>query len=93
MSPRRATEPAERTAKPWRKKVVIAALAAAVLAGPSVAQAAPQAAAPQAAPASQGQRAAAASITWTLERASNPTADQRAAYDLITAAMNAAVAR
>ncbi|TLS44318.1 hypothetical protein FE633_20950 [Streptomyces montanus] len=79
---------------PWRSKVVIAALAAAVLAGPSVAQAAaPQAAAPQAASASQEPRAAAASITWTLERASNPTADQRAAYDLITAAMNAAVAR
>ncbi|TPQ24017.1 hypothetical protein FGD71_001105 [Streptomyces sporangiiformans] len=85
-------EPAERTVMPWRNKVVIAALAAAVLAGPGIAQAAPQAA-PQTAPASQEQRAAAASITWTLERASNPTADQRAAYDLITAAMNAAVAR
>ncbi|MER5220173.1 hypothetical protein [Streptomyces flaveus] len=58
-----------------------------MLAGPGVAQAAPQAA-----PAAQ-QRVAAASITWSLERASNPTQDQLAAYDLITRAMNAAVAR
>ncbi|MFJ6388102.1 hypothetical protein ACIQJT_10935 [Streptomyces sp. NPDC091972] len=36
---------------------------------------------------------AAATITWTLERASNPTADQQSAYTLITSAMNAAVAR
>ncbi|WP_078491615.1 hypothetical protein [Streptomyces yerevanensis] len=62
-----------------------------MLAGPGVAQATPQAA-PQAAPAAQ-QRVAAASITWSLERASNPTQDQLAAYDLITRAMNAAVAR
>nr|WP_211116764.1 hypothetical protein [Glycomyces buryatensis] len=32
-------------------------------------------------------------ITWTLVRASNPTADQQEAYDLITPAMDAAVAR
>ncbi|WP_217238595.1 hypothetical protein [Streptomyces sp. AC555_RSS877] len=67
--------------------MVVAALAAAVLAGPGVAQAAPPAAsAPR-------EQVAAASITWNLERASNPTQDQRTAYDLITAAMNAAVAR
>ncbi|MER6155782.1 hypothetical protein ABT147_09590 [Streptomyces sp. NPDC001868] len=70
-----------------RKKAVIAVLAAALLAGPGVAQAAPQAAPVP------GERAAAATITWTLVRASNPTQDQRTAYDLITTAMNAAVAR
>jgi hypothetical protein len=91
MSPRRAPEATERTTMPWRRKVVIAALAAAVAAGPGVAQATSQAT-PQAAPASQEQ-VAAASITWRLERASNPTEDQRVAYDRITAAMNAAVAR
>lgn len=32
-------------------------------------------------------------ITWTLVRASNPTADQQDAYARITSAMNAAVAR
>lgn len=32
-------------------------------------------------------------ITWKLARASNPTADQQRAYDLITRAMNAAVSR
>jgi hypothetical protein len=91
MSPRRAPEATERTARPWRNKAVIAALAAALLAGPGIAQASPQSAAAPAA-ASQ-EKAAAASITWNLERASNPTEDQRAAYDLITKAMNAAVAR
>ncbi|KQV93724.1 MULTISPECIES: hypothetical protein [Streptomyces] len=70
-----------------RKTAVAAALAALLLAGPGVAQAAPPAA-----PAPQEQ-VAAATITWTLERASNPTADQQAAYTLITSAMNAAVAR
>ncbi|GHE35242.1 hypothetical protein [Streptomyces capitiformicae] len=74
-----------------REKALIAALAAALLAGPGVAQAVPQAAS-QAAPVPQ-QRAAAATITWTLVRASNPTQDQQTAYNLITAAMNAAVAR
>ncbi|MFJ8780026.1 MULTISPECIES: hypothetical protein [unclassified Streptomyces] len=70
-----------------RKTAVAAALAALLLAGPGVAQAAPPAA-----PAPREQ-VAAATITWTLERASNPTADQQAAYTLITSAMNAAVAR
>ncbi|MEU0211545.1 hypothetical protein ABZ235_20950 [Streptomyces canus] len=70
-----------------RKTAVAAVLAALLLAGPGVAQAAPPAA-----PAPREQ-VEAATITWTLERASNPTADQQAAYALITAAMNAAVAR
>jgi len=76
---------------PWRNKAVVAALAAAMLAGPGIAQAAPQTA-PQAVPVA-GERAAAATITWTLVRASNPTTDQQSAYNLITTAMNAAVAR
>jgi hypothetical protein len=87
MSPRRAPEPMERRAISRRGKLVVAALAAALLTGPGVAQAAPQAA-----PAAQEQ-VAAASITWTLQRASNPTQDQQTAYNLITSAMNAAVAR
>ncbi|WP_371569464.1 hypothetical protein [Streptomyces canus] len=70
-----------------RKTAVAAALAALLLAGPGVAQAAPPAA-----PAPREQ-VAAATITWTLERASNPTADQQAAYTRITSAMNAAVTR
>ena len=36
---------------------------------------------------------ATAAISWTLQRASNPTADQSAAYTRINAAMTAAVAR
>ncbi|MFI6277609.1 hypothetical protein [Streptomyces sp. NPDC050988] len=72
---------------PWRRKVAIAALTGALLAGPGVAQAAPQAA-----PVPKEQ-VAAATITWTLERAANPTQDQQTAYNLITTAMNAAVAR
>ncbi|MFE7271460.1 hypothetical protein [Streptomyces sp. NPDC057623] len=83
---------APRTSIPWRGKAVVAALAATLLAGPGIAQATPQAAA-QTERAAQGQVTAAATITWTLERASNPTEDQRTAYDLITRAMNAAVAR
>jgi hypothetical protein len=71
-----------------RKAAVGTALAAVLLAaGPGIAQAAPP---PVAAPREQ---VAAATITWTLERAGNPTADQQAAYTLITSAMNAAVAR
>ncbi|MBT2419321.1 hypothetical protein J7F01_32625 [Streptomyces sp. ISL-22] len=85
MRSRRAPIPGR---APWRTKAVAAALAAAVLAGPGIAQATPQTA-----PASQDRVTAAADITWTLERASNPTQDQRTAYDLITRAMNAAVAR
>ncbi|TRO59447.1 hypothetical protein [Streptomyces sp. IB201691-2A2] len=72
---------------PRRRLAVIAVLAATVLAVPGVAQAAPKAA-----PAPQEQ-VAAATITWTLERAANPTQDQQTAYNLITTAMNAAVAR
>jgi hypothetical protein len=87
MSSRRAPTATRRTPTPWRNKAVVAALTAAVLVGPGVAQATPQTP-----PASQ-ERVAAADITWTLERASNPTEDQRTAYDLITRAMNAAVAR
>ncbi|QOV33835.1 hypothetical protein IM697_27015 [Streptomyces ferrugineus] len=91
MSPRRAATPESHTpSRPWRTKAVVAALAAALLASPGIAQATPQAAP---APAPQGRVAAAATITWTLERAANPTEDQRTAYDLITRAMNAAVAR
>ncbi|MFF7168361.1 hypothetical protein [Streptomyces pseudovenezuelae] len=70
-----------------RKAAGAVALAAALLAGPGIAQAAPAAA-----PAPHGQ-VAAATITWTLERAGNPTADQQSAYTQITSAMNAAVAR
>ncbi|MEU0188815.1 hypothetical protein ABZ250_02900 [Streptomyces afghaniensis] len=74
------------------RKALIAALTAALLTGPGVAQAAtPQTT--QAAPAPARERAAAATITWSLVRASNPTEDQRTAYDAITRAMNAAVAR
>ncbi|WP_327721364.1 hypothetical protein OG381_42850 [Streptomyces sp. NBC_00490] len=87
MSPRQNKEHSPRTAIPWRTALAVTALAAALLAGPGVAQAAPTAA-----PVPQEQ-VAAATITWTLERASNPTADQQTAYNLITAAMNAAVAR
>ncbi|WP_020118266.1 hypothetical protein [Streptomyces canus] len=64
-----------------------AAVAAGLLAGTGIAQAAPAAA-----PAPHEQ-VAAATITWTLERASSPTADQQSAYTQITSAMNAAVAR
>ncbi|MFF7640068.1 hypothetical protein [Streptomyces canus] len=70
-----------------RKAAVAAALAAGLLAGAGIAQAAPVAA-----PAPHEQ-VAAATITWTLERASSPTADQQSAYTQITSAMNAAVAR
>jgi hypothetical protein len=67
------------------------ALAAAVLAGPGIAQAAPQDTA-QHTPTAQAQ-VRQASITWTLVQASNPSQDQIEAYGLITAAMDAAVAR
>lgn len=87
MSPRQTPEPTERATMPWRRNVAIAALTGALLVGPGVAQAAPQAA-----PAPKEQ-VVAATITWTLERAANPTQDQQTAYNLITTAMNAAVAR
>ncbi|MEU0026971.1 hypothetical protein [Streptomyces sp. NPDC006335] len=70
-----------------RKAALATALAAALLAGPGIAQAAPSATPPP------HEQVAAATITWTLERASNPTADQQSAYTQITSAMNAAVAR
>jgi hypothetical protein len=44
----------------------------------------------QAAPTEVG---AQGTLSWRLVRAQNPTADQQRAYDLITRAMNAAVAR
>ncbi|MFJ1749644.1 hypothetical protein ACIOJD_25845 [Streptomyces sp. NPDC088116] len=99
MSPRRTPKPAERTAIPRRDRrnrsvittLAAATLAGAVLAGPGIAQASERAL-PQAASEAREQ-VAAATITWTLERASNPTQDQLAAYGLITTAMNAAVAR
>lgn len=92
MSSRQFPVPSRRTPIPWRTKAVVGALAAALLTGPGIAQATPQAA-PQSAAAARQQVSAAATITWTLERAGNPTEDQRTAYDLITRAMNAAVAR
>lgn len=88
MNSRRAPMPTRRTPIPWRNKAVVAALAAALLAGPGIAQATPQTAS-----VAREQVSAAATITWTLERASNPTQDQLTAYDLITKAMNAAVSR
>ena len=88
MSPRHASERPERTGFSRRGKLAAAALAGALLAGPGIAQAAPQQPAPVA-----REQTAAATITWSLERASNPTHDQQTAYDLITKAMNAAVAR
>lgn len=55
----------------------------------------PFAAPAQAGPGSPADAAEArqSTITWTLVRAQNPTADQQDAYNRITAAMNAAVAR
>ncbi|WP_049579019.1 hypothetical protein [Streptomyces sp. SBT349] len=70
-----------------RRRMAVTVLTIGALAVPAVANAAP---AP--APAAQEQNAA-ASISWTLVRAQNPTQDQREAYALITSAMNAAVAR
>jgi hypothetical protein len=67
-----------------RKAALAAALAAVLLGGPGIAQAAPS---------PPHEQVAAATVTWTLERASNPTADQQSAYTRITSAMNAAVAR
>ncbi len=73
-----------------RRRLAVAALVAGVLAVPGVAHATPPAAG---APAAAQDQTTAASIGWTLVRAQNPTQDQLAAYDLITSAMNAAVAR
>jgi hypothetical protein len=93
MTPRPTQERTDRTSSvPHLRGTLLAtALAAALLSAPGIAQAA----APQAAPVTPAvrQQAAAATINWTLERASNPTQDQKTAYDLITKAMNAAVTR
>lgn len=72
-----------------RLGVTVAAVAAFALAAPGVAQAspAPERSAPASADVRQG------SITWTLVTEDNPTPDQQEAYDLITAAMEPAVAR
>ncbi|AVT37733.1 hypothetical protein [Plantactinospora sp. BB1] len=67
------------------RQVALAILAIGVVASPSAVHAAPAATQTRAAPA--------ATITWTLARAQNPTADQQDAYARITSAMNAAVAR
>jgi hypothetical protein len=72
------------------KRTTLALLAAGGLAVPGTLCATATAA--SAAPVPQAQTAA-AEITWTLVRASNPTADQQDAYARITSAMNAAVAR
>ncbi|MEU1799763.1 hypothetical protein [Streptomyces sp. NPDC019937] len=79
---------------PTRRRRAMAATLAAVtftVAAPAAAQAAASAkatAAQQLSPQAQ-----LATITWTLQRDSNPTPDQQDAYNRITAAMNAAVAR
>ncbi|MEO3927712.1 hypothetical protein ABGB07_28165 [Micromonosporaceae bacterium B7E4] len=70
------------------KQIALAVLALSVVASPSAVHAAP--AATQLA---QARATTAATITWTLARAQNPTADQQDAYARITSAMNAAVAR
>jgi hypothetical protein len=64
---------------------IAAAVAALAFATPGLAQAAPESA--PVAEVRQG------SITWTLVAESNPTPEQQQAYDLITPAMDAAVAR
>jgi hypothetical protein len=70
------------------KQLALAALTVGVIASPSAVHAAP------AAPSTVENRVtAAATITWTLVRAQNPTADQQDAYARIISAMNAAVAR
>ncbi|MDT0323111.1 hypothetical protein [Streptomyces millisiae] len=70
-----------------RRLAAVASLAALALAAPAPAIAAP------APPPVASEQSAAATITWRLERAANPTADQQDAYNRITSAMNAAVAR
>jgi hypothetical protein len=74
----------------WRNRlrlIAAAALAAiALLLNPFAAPA-------QAEPSADTVEVRQSTITWTLVRAQNPTADQQDAYNRITAAMNAAVAR
>jgi hypothetical protein len=72
------------------RRTALALLVAGGLAVPGTIGATASAA--SAAPVTRAQTAA-AEITWTLVRASNPTADQQDAYARITSAMNAAVAR
>lgn len=66
---------------------MVACLAAFALTSPAAVEAAP------AAPAAPAEVQLQGTLTWRLVRAQNPTADQQRAYDLITSAMNAAVAR
>jgi hypothetical protein len=73
----------------FRNLGVAAALVAFALGAPGAAHAA--SAPVPSVPASAEVRLA--SITWTLVRVPNPNADQQRAYDLITRAMNPAVAR
>jgi hypothetical protein len=70
----------------FRRTGVAIAVAAFALAVPAPAQAAP-------APVPSAPATAEAGITWRLVTVSNPTAEQRRAYDLIKSAMDAAVAR
>ena len=82
------------TLPPTRRRAMAAALAAVTFT--MAAPVAAQAAAPTKAPAATQQRlpeAELATITWTLQKAGNPTPDQQDAYNRITSAMNAAVAR
>jgi hypothetical protein len=82
-----------------RRRSILAAVAAVTAATllfflpfASTAQATPVGAQAQASQADSGETRQ-STITWTLVRASNPTADQQDAYTRITSAMNAAVAR
>ncbi|MFE2943205.1 hypothetical protein ACFXKG_29765 [Streptomyces sp. NPDC059255] len=98
MTPLSTPQRAGRRTVKRRTRALVTGLAAVALSWPGLAQAAPPAApatalAPATAPAPASVERAAADITWTLVRASNPTADQQDAYNRITAAMNAAVAR
>ncbi|WP_062217886.1 hypothetical protein [Streptomyces sp. NBRC 109706] len=75
-----------------RRHLAIAAVTVGALAFPGTAVATQPA---TSAPVAQesGQVAPAATVTWHLVRAENPTQDQLEAYELITTAMNAAVTR
>ncbi|MBE1489535.1 hypothetical protein [Plantactinospora soyae] len=70
------------------RQIALSVLVIGVIASPSAVHAAPAATRT-----AENQVTAAATITWTLARAQNPTADQQDAYARITSAMNAAVAR
>lgn len=81
------------TLPPTRRRAMAAALAAVTftMAAPALAQA--DAPAKAAAVQPRASQAKLATITWTLQRANNPSPDQQEAYGRITSAMNAAVAR